>query len=136
MEWAAVVFATIVVPLMMLSVDIPRLVYIRDHLQTAADTACESAAQAGMDWRAYGANGVLRVQLTGAARSVGQAAFQGVVQDAGLQRYTPSVVFWQQDARTIQCVATAHFELQVTRTGAPVIDIQVVSYGRAVLPSP
>ena len=135
LEWTAVVFATLVLPLMMLMVDIPRLVYLRDHLQTAADVACESAAQAGLDWRAYGANGVLRVQRTAAARSVGQAAFRGVVQDAGLQRYTPALVIRPHDARTLLCRASATFPWLIHLAGGT-MHIQVTAYGRAVAPRP
>ncbi|MBK7317641.1 pilus assembly protein TadG-related protein [Candidatus Villigracilis affinis] len=44
--WFAAMLVFVFIPLASLSIDVTRMMYVRGHLQTANDAACQSAADA------------------------------------------------------------------------------------------
>ena len=44
--WFATLLVFVFIPLSSLSIDVTRMMYVRGHLQTANDAACQSAADA------------------------------------------------------------------------------------------
>jgi hypothetical protein len=89
MAWNAIFLAFVVVPLCVLCVDVVRALYVRTHLQTATDAACEAAANA-LDLPTFRATGVGRIDMN---QGVGWAAqqFNQTVVDQGIVEYSPSL---------------------------------------------
>lgn len=81
MAWWAVTLSLIVLPLMALTIDATRALYVDTHLQTAADAACEAAASA-LDLAAFKASGTQRIDRA-LAGSYAAREFNATVSDAG-----------------------------------------------------
>lgn len=105
MAWWAVVLALVGVPLMSLAIDISRLLYVRTHLQTAADAGCEAAAQ-GADFPLWQTGGPQRIQAAQAVANA-QAAFWGTVVDRGLVQYQPALTSLVPQGTVMRCAAEA-----------------------------
>ncbi len=89
MAWWAVILATVFVPLLALSIDITRLLYVRTRLQTALDAACEAAANTA-DVRAFREAGVWRID-PGPAGANAAYAFWNTAAEAGIVRFRPAL---------------------------------------------
>lgn len=90
MAWWAVTLALIVLPLMALSIDATRALYVDTHLQTAADAACEAGASA-LDMAAFKASGTQRIDRSLAA-SYAVREFNATVSDkSGYFGYNPRI---------------------------------------------
>lgn len=85
--WAACM--TMIVPLIALAIDMPRALYVRSHLQAAADAACEAAAMA-VDVPVFRETGVARIDYD-VARVWAAREFTATVADAGIWGYGPSL---------------------------------------------
>lgn len=114
LAWTAVLFAFVLVPLMVLTLDGTRLFYVRSHLQTATDAACEDAAWSGADIVTYQQTGVTQFRTDWYPLAVAQATFANVTADAGLVRYNPVVhVILDTPSLSAQCSAMAGVPLLV-----------------------
>src|SRR5690349_5949077 len=87
MPYYAVVLAAVAVPLMILSLDVTRFFYLRTHLQSATDAACEAAAQA-LDLPHFKSTGEARVDLA-LARGYANREFSTTTSEQGITKYTP-----------------------------------------------
>ena len=127
LAWTAVLFAFILVPLMVLTLDGTRLFYVRSHLQTATDAACEDAAWSGADITAYQQTGVAQLRTDWYPLAVAQTTFANVTSDAGITEYSP-VVHIMMDASSLsaQCTAWATVPLLVG-TGTIIVHTDSVS---------
>lgn len=85
--WATALF--FIVPLMALSIDMPRALYVRSHLQAATDAACEAAAMA-VDVPVFRETGVARINYD-EARVWAAREFVATVSDQGIWGYSPAL---------------------------------------------
>ncbi len=81
MAWWAVTLSLIVLPLMALTIDATRALYVDTHLQTAVDAACEAGASA-LDISAFKLSGTQRIDKSLAA-SYAVREFNATVSDSG-----------------------------------------------------
>lgn len=108
MAWWAVIFATVLVPLLALSIDITRLLYVRTRLQTAVDAACAAAANTA-DIPAWREAGIRQIDTARAPASAAYAFYQTAA-EAGITRYQPSLTRLILSGDTAVCGAEAVVE--------------------------
>ena len=102
--WAAAMF--LIIPLMALSLDMPRALYVRSHLQAAADAACEAAAMA-VDVPVYRETGVAKIKYD-QAQAWAAREFISTVTDQGIWGYSPSLTSLTLETPLIaSCTASA-----------------------------
>lgn len=112
LPYVAVFLALVVVPLAVLAVDVVRALYVRTHLQTATDAACEAAAQA-IDAAAFRSSGAERINL-GLGAGYAQREFAATVADQGIVGYGPALTaIWLQSPTVVACRATASVHLLI-----------------------
>lgn len=85
--WAVAMF--FIIPLMALSIDMPRALYVRSHLQAATDAACEAAAMA-IDVPVFRETGVSKIKYD-EAQVWAAREFIATVSDAGIWGYSPAL---------------------------------------------
>lgn len=105
MAWWAVIFATVLVPLLALSIDITRLLYVRVRVQSAVDAACEAAASTA-DIPAWREAGIRRID-PGEAAANANYAFYRTAAEAGVVRYAPTLSRLEIVGDTARCRAKA-----------------------------
>ncbi|MGB9801021.1 MAG: pilus assembly protein TadG-related protein [Thermanaerothrix sp.] len=111
LPYVAVFLALVVVPLAVLAVDVVRALYVRTHLQTATDAACEAAAQA-IDAAAF-RSGTDRIDL-GLGAGYAQREFAATVAEKGIVGYGPALTaIWLQSPTIVACRATASVHLLI-----------------------
>jgi Putative Flp pilus-assembly TadE/G-like len=105
--WAflAVALVFIVLPLASLTIDVVRGMYVRTHLQVAADAACQAAANT-LDVPAFQGTGTRRIQ-TSLASSQASSMFSATLTDAQKVGFSPSLSVNFPSATTVHCRATA-----------------------------
>jgi hypothetical protein len=117
-----VIFATVLIPLASLSMDVPRALYVRMHLQAANDAACEAAAQA-LDIPKFQKTGTAEID-PGLARSYALREFNGTLRDQGVVDYKPSFAGLRLlSPRTAGCRATAILTRFVPATPPMIIEV-------------
>lgn len=104
MAFWAVVMAAVVLPLASLAIDVTRAMYVRTHLQTAADAGCEAAAQY-IDSMAFLYGGAVVIAPPGSAYD----QFNAVVAEAGIKGYSPHLTSVSLDnaQNIVRCQADA-----------------------------
>ena len=131
MGWYAVVFAFVLLPLMSLTVDITRLLYVRNDLQTSVDAACEAAGLAA-DSAYFNRTGEQRIHL-GLAASFALQAFRASVIEAGLMDYSPSLTSVSALSPTeVGCVARASVQPFIRVTPALNVEVRTQSKMRFI----
>ena len=105
--WAFVAVALVFIgmPLASLTVDVVRGMYVRTHLQVAADAACQAAADA-LDVPAFRDSGVRRIDHT-LARRQAAGAFYGTLPDASKVGFEPALSIAFPGPTTVHCRASA-----------------------------
>jgi hypothetical protein len=118
------------IPLMALTLDATRAMYVHIHLQTAADAACEAAVQE-LDVPHYISTGQARVDL---ARGRGNAhrEFTSTVIEHGIVQYSPVLSSVYLVSPTIAgCMASAQVERFIAFGPPMTPQVQSVSELRA-----
>jgi uncharacterized membrane protein len=122
MGWYAMVFAFVLLPLMSLAVDITRLLYVRNDLQTSVDAACEAAGLAA-DTAIFNRTGEQRIH-PGLAASYASQAFQASAVEAGLMEYSATLTAVSILSPTeVGCVAHASVKTFIRIT--PALNVEV-----------
>ncbi len=105
--WAflAVVLLFVALPLASLTVDVVRGLYVRTHLQVAADAACQAAANT-LDAAVFTATGLQQID-PGLARVHAGSVFYGTLADASVVGYTPALSVGFPGTTIAACQATA-----------------------------
>jgi len=85
MPYVVVLIAFVAMPMMMLSVEITRAMYVNAQLQTATDAACAAAVQA-LDTAQFIETGLLQVDIS-QGRNFAQREFTTTLLDQGLNKY-------------------------------------------------
>lgn len=123
--WTAALMLFIGVPLASLSIDIVRLMYVRGHLYTATDAACQAAADA-LDVPYYVATGNARVN-PGLGRSQAATVFRGTLVDAATIGYVDSLAVDFPGPRQAHCTATASVDRIISITPAMKVVVETTS---------
>lgn len=103
--WYAALMLLVGIPLSSLSIDVVRLMYVRGHLHTATDAACQAAADA-LDVPYFVSTGQARIN-PGLARSQAGSIFAATLQDSSTIGYGPGLSIGFPGPRLAHCVASA-----------------------------
>jgi len=129
--WFATLLVFVFIPLSSLSIDVTRMMYVRGHLQTANDAACQSAADA-LDVPLFIQTNQKRIE-PGLARRQAAREFSATLRDAGKIRYTIDGLAIDFPAPTFaHCVATVHVEHIIPLTPNMRVVIETTSEMRAL----
>ena len=134
--WAflAVVLLFVALPLASLTVDVVRGLYVRTHLQVAADAACQAAANM-VDAAVFQATGVQQID-PGLARSRAASAFYGTLADASVVGFTPALSVGFPGATRAACQATARIVHIIPLTPPMTAVVETTSQMRVVTGNP
>ncbi len=127
MAWWAAFLGFILAPLMSVSVDLTRLMFVRTDLQTSVDAACEAAAQAG-DNAYFNRTGEHRIH-SGLARSYASQAFGASTSEAGIVVYSPALTSVSL-VTPVDVACTAHASVQPFIPFSPALNIKVAAQSR------
>lgn len=133
--WFAVLMVLVGIPLASLSIDIVRMMYVRGHLQTATDAACQSAADA-LDAPLFVSTGEKRIN-TALARSQAAREFSATLQDAGQVRFDIHGLSINFPGPTFaHCVATVSVQHLVPLTPTMRVVVETTSEMRVLTLEP
>ncbi|MBI1793400.1 MAG: hypothetical protein HYR70_04325 [Chloroflexi bacterium] len=128
--WFAALMVFVAIPLSSLSIDVTRMMYVRGHLQTATDAACQSAADA-LDVPLFIATNEKRIDA-GLARRQAAREFSATLRDAGRVRYTIEGLAIDFPAPTFaHCVASVTVERIIPMTPTMKVVVETTSEMRA-----
>lgn len=129
--WFASLLVLVFLPLASLSIDVTRLMYVRGHLQTAVDAACQSAADA-LDTRLFISTGQVRIE-PGLARSQAAREFHASLEDTSRVRYSADSLTISFPAPTLaHCSAAAEVQRMMPLTPLMRVRIETTSEMRAM----
>lgn len=126
MAWAAIFLATVLLPLMLFTIDGSRLLYVRGRLQTAADAACEDAAWAAGDRPNYLNTGQTRLGNNWYVVGVAQNTFTRTLGESNRMAFTALLsVHLDYTNNQVSCSATARVPVLFNAVGvAPQVNVQ------------
>ena len=101
----SVLMVFLMLPLSSVAVDIVRGMYVRGHLHTATDAACQAAADA-LDAPLFRETGQKRIHSS-LARSQASQVFSATLADANQVQFSPSLSVRIPNHTTAQCTARA-----------------------------
>ena len=130
--WAflAVVLLFVALPLASLTVDVVRGLYVRTHLQVAADAACQAAANT-LDTAVFQTTGLQQID-PGLARARAASVFYGTLADASTVGFTPSLAVGFPGPTTTACQATASVAHVIPLTPPMTAIVETTSQMRVV----
>jgi len=129
--WFATLLVFVFIPLSSLSIDVTRMMYVRGHLQTANDAACQSAADA-LDVPLFIETSEKRIE-PGLARRQAAREFSATLHDAGKIRYTiDGLAIDFPEPTFAHCVATVRVEHIIPLTPEMRVVIETTSEMRAL----
>jgi hypothetical protein len=134
MAWTALLVIFLALPLASLTVDIVRGLYVRTHLQTASDAACQAAADA-LDVATFRNTGQRRIN-TGLGRAQAGTVFAATLQDAGRVGYTPALAVGFPSATVAFCRATASIRRFLPLTPSMTAIVETTSEMRTQVQGP
>lgn len=123
--WAAALLLFVGLPLSSLSIDVVRMMYVRGHLHTAADAACQAAVDA-LDVPHFLETGRARIQ-PGLARVQAREVFLATLTDRATVRYTQGLRIAFPAPRFARCTATAHVARLIPLTPPMRVRVQTTS---------
>jgi hypothetical protein len=134
--WAflAVVLLFVALPLASLTVDVVRGLYVRTHLQVAADAACQAAANT-LDTAVFQTTGLQQID-PGQARANAASVFYGTLADASVVGFTPALSVGFPGATSAACHATASVAHIIPLTPPMTAMVETTSQMRVVTGNP
>ena len=114
--WAFISVAILYIgmPLAGLTVDVVRGMYVRTHLQVAADAACQAAADA-LDVSVFRETGVRQINIS-LARSQAASVFYGTLPDSSKVGFSPSLSVGFPSSTSAHCQASASVAHEIPLT--------------------
>lgn len=112
--WVAALIVFVAIPLASLSIDVVRLMYVRTHLQTANDAACQAAADA-LDVPHFISTGQKRIHRA-LARSQANRVFSATLGDAARVGFGYSLALDYPAPTFAHCTASANVEHMIPIT--------------------
>jgi len=129
MAYNAIVFVTVALPMLILSSEITRALYVNVNIQTAVDAACAAAVQA-VDVPHFVATGEL-VLDSNFASLYAQQEFDATVTNSNIHQYSPALSGIGIVNNTIaECHASATMTWMLP--GIPALTMNVVSAAEAL----
>ncbi len=131
--WAFIAIAMVFLglPLSSLTVDVVRDMYVRTHLQAAADAACQAAADS-LDTVAFQSTGVRRIDPS-RGRSQAASVFSASLADAGRVGFTPVLAVGFPTATRATCQASASLRRLIPLTPPMTAVVSTTSEMRVIL---
>jgi len=123
--WFAALMLLVGVPLSSLSIDVTRMMYVRGHLQTASDAACQAAVDA-LDTPHFIATGEARINA-GLGRSWARQVFNATLSDSEKVRYAYGIGIDFPGPKFAHCTATAVVDHMIPLTPAMHIVVETTS---------
>ncbi|MBT4311684.1 MAG: hypothetical protein HOC56_08890 [Anaerolineae bacterium] len=117
----AILMIFLMLPLSSLAVDIVRGMYVRGHLHTATDAACQAAADA-LDAPYFVQSGVKQIKPA-LARSQASRVFTASLVDADRVGFTPSLSVSVIGPLRVRCTSSANVSRLLP--GTPVMNVLV-----------
>jgi len=109
MPYMVFLISMVAMPLMVLSIELVRAMYVDVHLQTAIDAACGAAVQA-VNVPHFIQTGELMVDIS-QGRGFAQREFDATVVDHNLRKFNPALVSVNLvDNTTVSCFGTAEMQ--------------------------
>ncbi len=105
MPYSVMLIALVAMPLLILSAEITRSLYVGVHIQTAVDSACTAAIQA-VDVPYFIENGVVRIDSSEAA-GYAQREFNATVARSSIENYNPTLTSLIIVDNVVECHASA-----------------------------
>ena len=132
MAYVTVLIATVAIPMLILSVEIVRAMYVEVQLQAAVDAACEAAIQA-VDVPFFIDNGVLQIDLD-AASADAQREFNATVINHDITHYNPSLSGISLLTSTlVQCSSSATMQWFLPGIPALTLNAYAITQARVTL---
>ncbi len=130
--WAFISVAIIFIalPLASLTIDVVRGMYVRTHLQTATDAACQAAADA-LDTVTFQSSGVRQINPS-RARQQAASVFNASLSDAGKVGYAPSLSVGFPSSTRAFCQASASVSRMIPLTPPMTAVVSTTSEMRVV----
>ena len=123
--WVAALMLFIAAPLASLSIDIVRMMYVRGHLHTATDAACQAAVNT-LDVSHFTTTGEARVDH-GRGRANAVNVFRANLVDADTVRYTESLVVDFPGPRLAHCTSIAQVDHLIPMTPTMNVVVETTS---------
>ena len=123
--WFAALMLLVGVPLSSLSIDVTRMMYVRGHLQTASDAACQAAVDA-LDTPYFIATGEARINA-GLGRSWARQVFTATLSDSSQVGYAYGIGIDFPGPKFAHCTATATVDHIIPMTPAMNIVVETTS---------
>jgi uncharacterized membrane protein len=118
LAWTAVFLTSLLLPLMLLSVDDTRLLYVRGRLQTATDAACEDAAWLVGDRRVYLESGLSQFGDPLNALQQAQSTFSSTLDERSRMVFSASLSITLDDSLDqVLCTAMASVPILISGSG-------------------
>lgn len=127
--WVAALMLLVGIPLASLSIDIVRMMYVRGHLHTATDAACQAAVDA-LDVPRFLDTGEAVIN-SGQGRAQARDVFRATLTDAMAIQYTESLAVDFPGPRLAHCAATARVAHIVPMTPDMIVVVETTSEMRA-----
>lgn len=109
MPYMVFLVAMLIMPLMVMTMEITRAMYVNVHLQAATDAACSAAAQAA-NVPGFIETGNLNINITD-GRTYAYREFNSTVSDSTLRRYAPALTNVDLLTNTmVSCEAVAQMD--------------------------
>jgi hypothetical protein len=129
-SFIAVALVFIALPLASLTVDVVRGLYVRTHLQVAADAACQAAANS-LDTAIFQETGVQQIDHA-LARTRAANVFYGTLADASTVGFTPALAVGFPGATLAACQATASVAHLIPITPSMTVVVVTTSQMRVI----
>jgi len=123
--WFGALMLLVGIPLASLSIDITRMMYVRGHLQTASDAACQAAADA-LDVPHFIATGDARINA-GLGRSQAGQVFAATLIDSAMIGYAYGLGIDFPGPRFAHCTSTATVDHIIPMTPAMNVVVETTS---------
>ena len=109
MAYTAILLSFVLLPLLILSIELTRVMYVDAHLQAATDAACSAASQAS-NVPHFILTGELMIDIT-AGRTYAYREFDRTVSDHNIKKYTPVLTSVNLLSNTmVACQSTAQMQ--------------------------
>lgn len=123
--WFAALMIFVGVPLASLSIDVTRMMYVRGHLQTASDAACQAAVDA-LDVPHFITTGEARINA-GQGRAWGRQVFAATLIDDSQVGYGYGIGIDFPGPKLAHCTATATVDNIIPMTPGMHIVVETTS---------
>ena len=124
MAWMAIIMVFLMVPMMGLTVDVTRSMYVRTHLQAANDAGCQAAADS-MRVPVFLNSGVREINSS-LMYSRAVRVFNATLIDANRVSFTPTLSLRLLTPTSVECTATASVE-RLIPSFVPEINIKLLT---------